>query len=119
MSEPTALAVARRAPHSAGIRISGPLDMIALDHIRAALDAADGAPFVIRCEQVTAIDPAAAACLWRFCADLERSGIGRLWLAGLPGRFAHRLRLHPLMRFAQPDDEIFADPFERVVPSAR
>ena len=103
------------------LRIAGPLDLNAVEHIRFVLGrlADDTASVVLRCEGVSAVDPAAAACLWDLCREAERTGRGRIRLDGLPSRFVTRLRLHPLLGYLVTDDDPFTDPFERAAPSER
>ncbi len=122
MSEPAALSLARRRlDHTFPLRIAGPLDVSAVEHVRYVLDrvGADAQFIILRCEAVSAVDPAAAACLWDLCRDAERRGTGRIRLYGLPPRFVRRLRLHPLTRYVVSEDDLFGDPFGQPAPSGR
>lgn len=122
MSEPALPSLPRRsAPAPFPLRLAGPLDLSAVEHVRLMLGriSADTSFVILRCEAVSAVDPAAAACLWSLCRDGERRGTGRIRLEGLPSRFVSRLRLHPLLDFVLAEDELFGDPFGRAAPSAR
>ena len=122
MSEPASLAVARRrSPDVFPLRLAGPLDIGAVDHVRNVLDsvARDATHVVLHCERVSAVEPAAAACLWDLCRGTERGGRRQVRIQGLPDRFLRRLRLHPLIGYVIGEDEIFEDPFGRILPSAR
>lgn len=102
------------------VRIAGPLDLNAIEHVRSVLGRlAETASVVLRCEGVSAVDPAAAACLLDLCREAERRGRNRIQLEGLPPRFVTRLRLHPLRQYLVTEDDPFTDPFERVAPSER
>jgi ABC-type transporter Mla MlaB component len=104
---------------TATLRVQGPLDAAAVDAVRRAAAVASNARAIrVECAEVSAVDPVGAACLWLLCLDIERGG-RRPALVGLPVRFLHRMRLHPLMRFVAGDEEIFRDPFAAFAPSAR
>jgi ABC-type transporter Mla MlaB component len=122
MSEPALPSLPRRSaltPYP--LRLAGPLDLSAVEHVRLMLGrlGADTTHVILRCEAVSAVDPAAAACLWSLCRDGERRGTGRIQLEGLPSRFINRLRLHPLLDYVLAEDELFGDPFGQAAPSAR
>ena len=122
MSEPATPSLPRRSPSNPfPLRLAGPLDLSAVEHVRLMLGriSADTTYVILRCEGVSAVDPAAAACLWSLCRDGERRGTGRIRLEGLPSRFINRLRLHPLLDYVLAEDELFGDPFGQVAPSAR
>jgi hypothetical protein len=40
-----------------------------------------------------------------------------LRIIGLPERFIRRLRLHPVLRFVEQEENVFADPFSATVSS--
>jgi ABC-type transporter Mla MlaB component len=104
---------------TATVRVQGPLDAVAVEVVRRGAVVASSARAIrVECAEVSAIDPVGAACLWLLCLEIERGG-RRLALVGLPVRFLHRMRLHPLMRFVAGDEEIFRDPFAAFVPSGR
>ena len=122
MSEPASLSIARRrSPDAFPLRLAGALDESAVEHVRYVIArlGEDASHIILQCEAVSAVHPAAAACLWDLCRDAERRGIGRIRLLGLPARFVRRLRLHPLTRYILAEDELFGDPFGQPAPSGR
>lgn len=122
MPEPATSSVPRPpAPTPFPLRLAGPLDLSAVEHVRLMLGRirADTSYVILRCEAISQVDPAAAVCLWSLCRDGERRGTGRIRLEGLPSRFINRLRLHPLLDFVLAEDDLFGDPFGRAAPSAR
>lgn len=111
----------RSASRSFPVRITGPLDLNAVEHVRFMLGrlGGDTESVVLHCDGVSSVDPAAAACLWDLCREAEHRGTGRIRLDGLPPRFVNRLRLHPLRQYLASEDDPFSDPFERAAPSER
>lgn len=100
--------------------VKGPLDPVAVDHIRRAVTSLPaGAPRVrILCGRITTLDPVGVAGLWRLCCEARLRGV-ELRLDGLPERLARRLRRHPIMEFAGLEDEIFGNPLASLAPSDR
>ena len=122
MPEPASQSLPRRSAHTPfPLRLAGPLDLSAVEHVRLMLGriGADTTYVILRCQAVSAVDPAAAACLWSLCREGEQRGTGRIRLEGLPSRFISRLRLHPLLDYVLAEDELFGDPFGQAAPSAR
>lgn len=115
MSEPNALAITRRrSPPAFPLRLAGPLNLDAVDHVRGVLATVAGTEryVLLQCDGLTAIEPAAAACLWALCRDAEHEGRQRVRLRNLSPTLTRRLRLHPLTAYLLADDELFADPFD-------
>ncbi len=101
----------------AAIQLRGPLDTSAVSHLLDHISRDPGAAEVIvDCSGVSSVDPVGAARLWILGRELE--GMGRIFrLLALPERFLRRMRLHPLIRYAELDDAIFTDPFAPAVSS--
>ena len=74
------------------------------------------AEFRINLSRIQAVEPVGAALLAQFCQLIERRGLGRVILTGLPVAIQRRLRQHPLLRHHDDPDQMFGDPFE--VPGA-
>lgn len=93
------------------VALNGPLDTDAVSHLLDSVrDLPDAAEVVIDCSGVSTIDPVGAARLWIVGRELE--GAGRvLRLLSLPERLLRRLRMHPIIRFAELHDAVFTDPF--------
>jgi ABC-type transporter Mla MlaB component len=100
--------------------LKGPLDPVAVDHVRRAVTSLpnDAAPVRILCGRVTTLDPVGVAGLWRLCCEARLRGL-EVSLDGLPERMARRLRRHPIMEFAGLEDEIFGNPLASLAPSDR
>lgn len=100
--------------------LKGPLDPVAVDHIRRAVTSLpnDAARVRILCGRVTTLDPVGVAGLWRLCCEARLRGL-EVSLDGLPERMARRLRRHPIMEFAGLEDEIFGNPLASLAPSDR
>ena len=100
------------------VQLRGPLDTNAVSHLMERINRApDAAEVVVDCSGVSSVDPVGAARLWIVGRELE--GTGRIFrLLSLPERFLRRMRLHPLIRYAELDDAVFTDPFG-VVGSTR
>ncbi len=100
--------------------LKGPLDPVAVDHVRRAVT--DLAPESRRvrlvCSRVTALDPIGVAGLWRLCCEARLRGF-EIALVGLPARLARRLRRHPIMEFAGLEEELFGNPLATLAPSDR
>lgn len=95
----------------------GPLDTTAVNHL---LDRLANAPetdqLVVDCSQVSSVDPVGTARLWMLARELELAG-RMIRIIGLPERFIRRLRLHPVLRFVEQEESVFADPFSAAVSS--
>lgn len=101
----------------AAVHLRGPLDNSAvselLDRISSTPDASE---VVVDCSGISSVDPVGAARLWILGRELE--GMGRIFrILSLPERFLRRMRLHPLIRYAELDDAIFTDPFAQAMSS--
>ncbi len=95
----------------------GPLDTNAVNHLLDRIAQAPDAPSVlIDCSGVSSVDPVGTARLWVLARELELAG-RVLRIIGLPERFIRRLRLHPVLRFVEQDESVFADPFSAAVSS--
>ena len=105
-----------------GLFLRGPLDVIAVDHLRLVVTSlpAGAGPVPVRCALVTRLDPVGVAALWRLCTEASLRGV-RLRLEEMPTRFVQRLRRHPVLAFvtADLDEEIFQDPLSPLSPSQR
>lgn len=105
-----------------GLFLRGPLDQLAVDHLRLVVTSlpAGAGPIPVRCALVTRLDPVGVAALWRLCAEASRRGV-RLRLEEMPSRLISRLRRHPVLAFVTVDveDEIFQDPTAPLAPSQR
>lgn len=97
------------------MKLRGPLDTGAVTHLLDRINSTpDTHEFVVDCSGVSSVDPVGAAKLWMIGRELE--GTGRmLRLLSLPERFLRRMRLHPLIRYAELDDAVFTDPFAQAV----
>ena len=95
----------------------GPLDTTAVNHLldRLASTPATEQP-VVDCSQVSSVDPVGTARLWMLARELELAG-RMIRIIGLPERFIRRLRLHPVLRFVEQEESVFADPFSAIVSS--
>lgn len=99
------------------VLVRGPLDTSAVNHLLDRIAAApDAAQLVVDCSQVSSVDPVGTARLWVLARELELAG-RVLRIIGLPERFIRRLRLHPLLRFVEQEESVFADPFSAAVSS--
>jgi anti-anti-sigma regulatory factor len=102
------------------LEVRGPLDSNAVSELIDRVAALPG-PRAVRLDltRVTAVDPVGAARLWSLAKSLQLAGCA-MRLAGLPARFARRLRLHPLIAFVEgEEDVVFSDPFGSAQASAR
>jgi anti-anti-sigma regulatory factor len=101
----------------AEVRMRGPLDTSAVDHLLTRIAQAPGAePVLVDCSGVSSVDPVGTARLWVLARELELTG--RVFrIIGLPERFIRRLRLHPVLRFVEQEDSVFTDPFGAAVSS--
>lgn len=102
------------------LSIRGPLDPVAVDHIRRAVtaDSTDIRQLRLNCARVTTLDPIGVAGLWRLCCEARQRGVG-VSLVALPSHMARRLRRHPIMEFAGLEEEIFGNPLATLAPSER
>ncbi len=95
----------------------GPLDTTAVNHLLDRIaDSPDAAHLVLDCSQVSSVDPVGTARLWMLARELELAG-RMIRIIGLPERFIRRLRLHPVLRFVEQEESVFADPFSAAVSS--
>ena len=95
----------------------GPLDTTAINHLLDRIARTpDAAQVVIDCSLVSSVDPVGTARLWVLARELELTG-RMLRIIGLPERFIRRLRLHPVLRFVEQEETVFADPFSAAVSS--
>lgn len=74
------------------------------------------AEFRVHLSRIQVVEPVGAALLARLCQLIERRGLGRVTLIGLPVAIQRRLRRHPLLRHHDAPEHLFGDPFE--VPGA-
>jgi anti-anti-sigma regulatory factor len=108
-------------PHApdlaATLVLRGPLDTTAVSFL---LDRMSTIPeteqVVLDCSGVSSVDPVGAARLWMAAQRLEEAG-RRFRMLALPERFLRRLRLHPIMKFADLEDAVFTDPFRGMASS--
>jgi ABC-type transporter Mla MlaB component len=99
------------------VQMRGPLDTIAVNYLLDRIaQAPDAEHVVLDCSRVSSVDPVGTARLWVLCRELELAG-RMLRIIGLPERFIRRLRLHPVLRFVEQDESVFADPFSAAVSS--
>lgn len=97
--------------------VRGPLDTVAVNHLLDRLaQSPDTERVVVDCSAVSSVDPVGTARLWVLARELELAG-RVLRIIGLPERFIRRLRLHPVLRFVEQDESVFADPFSAAVSS--
>ncbi len=121
MAEPVFLNLRRRAPRAGSHQLVGHLDDTAVGALRLRLDA-DVEPardLLIRCDGVTGIDPAGVAQLWLVLSERHLSSGQRARLVGLNDQLARQLRRHPLATMIVSGEELFRDPFNEGVDSAR
>ncbi len=102
------------------LHLHGPIDPIAVDHLRRQIDRLEPGrrTILIDCTKVTEIDPIGMAALWSLCARSERTD-ALLGLTRLPERLLRRLRSHPILAYIMNEDELFRDPFGSLVESER
>jgi anti-anti-sigma regulatory factor len=99
------------------VQMRGPLDTTAVNHLLDRIASTPGArQLVIDCSQVSSVDPVGTARLWVLAREMELAG-RMLRIIGLPERFSRRLRLHPVLRFVEQEENVFADPFSATVSS--
>ena len=97
--------------------VRGPLDTVAVNHLLDRLaQSPDSDQVVVDCSGVSSVDPVGTARLWVLARELELAG-RVLRIIGLPERFIRRLRLHPVLRFVDQEESVFADPFGVAVSS--
>lgn len=106
------------APDAAAtLVLRGPLDTTAVTFLLDRMSTIpDAEHVVLDCSGVSSVDPVGAARLWMVGQRLEEAGRGFRLLA-LPERFLRRLRMHPILRFAEREDAVFTDPFGGMVSS--
>lgn len=103
---------------AATLVLRGPLDTTAVSWLLDRMSILpDLDQVMLDCSGVSSVDPVGATRLWMVGQRLEEAG-RKLRVLALPERFLRRLRLHPLLRFAEHEDPVFTDPFG-VVASTR
>ena len=99
------------------MQMRGPLDTSAVTYLLDRIaESPEAAQVLVDCSAVSSVDPVGTARLWVLARELEVSG-RVLRLIGLPERFIRRLRLHPVLRFVEQEESVFADPFSAAVSS--
>ena len=106
-------------PHAANtaatLVLRGPLDTTAVSFLLDRMSMIpDTEHVLLDCSGVSSVDPVGAARLWMLGQRLEEAG-RRFRMLALPERFRRRLRLHPIIRFAELEDAMFTDPFGAMV----
>ena len=96
---------------AATLVLRGPLDTTAVSFLLDRMSMIpDTEQVLLDCSGVSSVDPVGAARLWMVGQRLEEAG-RRFRMLALPERFLRRLRLHPILRFAELEDAMFTDPF--------
>lgn len=102
------------------LSLSGRLDGAQVETLQSHPEWDAGpAEFRVNLSRIQAVEPVGAALLARLCQLIERRGLGRVTLTGLPVVIQRRLRRHPLLRHHDDPDQMFGDPFEAPGASGR